>query len=183
MTTSYQQLIDKNMVDAFEYMERIIDFIDEKYKTTYNNCNMCDGIEELSDTIKNRKDFETVEILYTLACEKYPLIKDVESLNPKLRLVNSRRVFNKPFDELLDYIGSAYDSNDFDEKYNEVLQMLIHKFPKCEKVIRIQMELEDILDERDDIQFIPMNEIIDEEYRKLYEYVQSLPERMWSDCI
>lgn len=176
MTTNYQQLIEDNMIDAFDYMERIFDFIDENYKTTYNDCNMSDDIEELGDKIKNRNDFETVEILYTLTCEKYPLVKDVEVLNPKLRLVNSWYVFNKPFDELLDYLEHNYDTieNEFDEKYNEILDTLVHKFPKCEKVIRIQMKLKDIPDEQDDIQFIPMDEINDEEYSKLYECVQTL---------
>ena len=176
MTTDYQQLIEDNMVDAFDYMERIFDFIDEKYKTAYNDCNMHDDIEELGDKIKNKHDFETVETLYMLACTKYPSVKDVKSLNPKLRLVNSWYVFNAPFDELLDYLEHNYDATDdeFDEKYNEILQMLIRKFPKCEKVIRIQMKLEDIPDEQDEIQFIPKDEINDEEYSKLYTYIQTL---------
>ena len=174
MTTNYQKLIEDNMVDAFDYSERIFDFLDEKYKMTYNDCNMCDDIEDLGDKIKNNKDFETVEALYALVCEKYPSIKGVESLNPKLRLVNSWYVFNAPFDELLDYLDNNYDGNEFDEKYNEILQMLVHKFPKCEKLIRIQMKLEDIPDEQDDIHFIPRDEIIDDEYSKLYAYVQTL---------
>lgn len=174
--TNYQKLVEDNMINAFDYAERMFDFIDEKYKTTYNDCNMSDNIEELGDKIKNKNDFETVETLYTLACEKYPLVKDVESLNPKLRLVNSWFVFNKPFDEMLDYLEHVYDTTDdeFDEKCNEILQILVHKFPKCEKVIRIQMQLEDIPDEKDDIQFIPKNEISNDEYSKLYTYVQTL---------
>ena len=171
---TFQQLIDNNMIDALDYMERTIDFIDEKYETTYNDCDMNDEIERLSDEIKNRHDFETVESMYKLACEKYPLVEENKLLNPKFRLINSWYVFNKPFDELLYYLDHNYEDEKFDEKYNESMQTLIQLFPKCEKIILLQMKLEDIPDSNDEVWLIPGNEINNEEYEKLYSYVQTL---------
>lgn len=174
MKTSFQQLIDDNAIDAIDYMERIIDFIDEKYKTTYNNCDMNDDIEQLSDKIKNKHDFETVESLYKSACEKYSLVKENKFLNPKFRLINSWYVFNKPFDELLDYLDHNYEDERFDEKYNEIMKTLIRLFPKCEKTIELQMRLEDIPDSNDEVWLMPRNEIDNEEYKKLYSYIQNI---------
>ena len=173
MTTTFQQLIDGNMFGAFDYMESIIDFIDEKYKTTYNNCDMNDDVERLSDKIKNNHDFETAELLYKLACEKYPLIKENKFLDPKFRLINSWYVFNKPFDELLDYLDHNYEDDEFDKKYNEAIQTLIKLFPKCEKMILLQMKLENVPDSNDEVWFIPRDEIDNAEYCVLYTYVQN----------
>lgn len=135
---------------------------------------MNDDIEQLSDKIKNSQDFDTVESLYKSACEKYPLVEENKNLNPKFRLINSWYVFNKPFDELLDYLDHNYEDEKFDEKYNESMSVLIQLFPKCEKIILLQMKLEDIPDSNDEVWLIPRNEINNEEYENLYSYVQTL---------
>ena len=128
----------------------------------------------MSDKIKNSQDFDTVESLYKLACEKYPLVEENKNLNPKFRLINSWYVFSAPFDELYDYLEHVCGGEDLDEKYNEVRQTLIRLFPKCEKTILLQTSLgDDLPDSDDEVWLIPRNEIESEEYKNLYSYVQT----------
>lgn len=49
------------VIEAYEYNEKLLDFIDEEYNTKYNDHEMDDEIEELSDEISDENDFVTIE--------------------------------------------------------------------------------------------------------------------------
>ena len=170
---SYQELVDRYMIDAFEYMERIVDFIDKEYGTTYYKGDMGDEIEQSCREIKNKFDFETVELTYDLACEKYPLMKVNIILNPRFHLINSYHVFKNSFDDLFEYLNHRYEDKQFYKMHNEAIQRLIELFPSCEKTIQLQMKLKYMHDFNDDVWLIPREEIESEEYRNLYVYVQT----------
>ena len=78
---TFNKSVELNSIKPFDYEEELFDFIDKKYKTTYNDCDMNDEIERLSDSDKF-KDFNIAEQIYNIACDKYPKIKKHQHLNP-----------------------------------------------------------------------------------------------------
>lgn len=160
MSESYSEIVAANAIDAFEFDENILEFIDKTYETAYMNCNMDDELQALSDRIHHDNDYEIVEQIYDLACEKYPLVKNIPTLNPRKRYVNSFYVFEKSFD----YIIDDRDEDEFEPLKTE----LINKYPKCEQLILNQFAWDGDGDERDPKWLIPKDEILDEQYEQLY---------------
>ena len=128
MIDTYDETIERYTLDAFDYYRRLTDYIDEVYKTTYEDLNMNDEIENMFDEIANAKDYETVERVYNLACRKYPLIKDNIYLNPKMKYVKSFYVFDLLFDKML------RRSEGFPDMTTEqIKEKLIDEFPECKQ--------------------------------------------------
>ena len=162
MIDQYDEIIERNTIDAFEYYDKITDYIDEAYETNYTNLNMNDEIENMFNEIDNSKDYETVERIYDLVCQKYPLIKDNEYMNPRLRHVKSFYVFDLLFDEML------RRSDGFPDITTEQIKLqLIDEFPECKDLIIMELS-DDIPDEHDDIWLIPQEIILREAYHSLF---------------
>ena len=70
---SYDETIEINMIDAFEYYDRLTEYIDKVYKTSYADSDMNDEIENMFDEFINAKDYKSAERTYDLECQKYPL--------------------------------------------------------------------------------------------------------------
>ena len=119
--SDWYELIDENTIDAFEYDERLCEFLDKHYQTTYQDLNMDDEITSLTDKIYYPNDYEYIEEAYDIACIMYPLVKTDPLLNPRLRLVNMCFVFRRAFNRLLDRISEVNDDiYTEDEKMKEV---------------------------------------------------------------
>ena len=161
----YKAMVDENSVDPTEYVLALFDFIDKEYGTTYNDITMNDELEQLEDErlrIKHdlAREFEIVEKMYDLACEKYPKVRGEDALNPRRRHVNAYFVFNNPFGIFLDVCE--------EEEHEKLKNDLISRYPKCKKLIEDMFGCDDE-DEWDEKWLIPKDEILDEEYEKLYE--------------
>ena len=162
MVDTYNELIERNTLDAFDYYERITDYIDEVYKTEYDNLEMNDEIENIVHKIKNDKDYETAERMYNLACQKYQLIKDNKYIDPRLKHVNSCYVFDSLFSDML------LRSEGFpDVTIEEIKEQLIDEFPECKDFITLELS-DDLPDEHDDIWLMPQDVLLSESYRSLY---------------
>lgn len=162
MIDTYDEAIEINTIDAFEYYSRLTDYIDKVYKTTYDNLNMNDEIENMFEEIDDAKDYETVEKVYDLACQKYPLIKNNIYLNPKFRYVKSFYVFDLLFDDMLQRSEGFPDITT-----EEIKEKLIAKFPECKDLILMELS-DDIPDEYDDEWLIPQAVILTEAYHSLF---------------
>lgn len=162
---SYVEIVERNAIDAFEFDENILEFIDKIYGTAYMNCNMDDEIQALSDRIHHGTDYEIVEQIYDLACKKYPLVNEHPTLNPRKRHVNAFYVFEKPFDYVVDCDQSERIKHD-----------LIAKYPKCAQLILNRFAWVDYGSEWDEKWLIPKAELLDEQYEKLYEECLSYKE-------
>lgn len=163
--SQYKAAVDENAIDASEHVLMLFDFIDKEYGTTYNDITMNDEIERLEDERLKMKpgdarEFEIVEKMYDLACEKYPKVKEETTLNPRKRFVNAYFVFDKVFGTFLDVCE--------EEEHEKLKNDLISRYPKCKKLIEDMFGCDDE-DEWDEKWFIPRDEILDEEYEKLYE--------------
>ena len=55
MIDTYNEIIERNTIDAFEYYERLTDYIDEIHD---------DEIESMLDEINNSKGYKTIEKIY-----------------------------------------------------------------------------------------------------------------------
>ena len=169
----FRTLVERYTIDAFEYNEYILDFIDSNYDTVYNNCDMNDEIEQLSDAIHHGDDYSLVECIYDLSCIKYPLIKKQQHLNPYLRHINSYRIFNDLFGNMLESIDFHFDE-DFDSKIQDIKHKLIISFPACEKLITEMMKCEE-LDEYDfEMWFIPKDEMMNGQYENLFNELNDI---------
>ena len=162
MIDPYDDYIERNTIDAFEYYDRLTIYIDKVYRTTYGDLNMNDEIESMYDEINDSKDYETVEKVYNLACQKYPLIKDNIYLNPKFRHVKSFYVFDLLFDEMLQKYKCFPDMTT-----EQIKQQLITEFPECKDLIIMELS-DDIPNERDDIWLMPQEVILRESYHSLF---------------
>lgn len=164
--SEYLEIVNENKINAYDYDEQITDFIDENYNTTYNNCNMNDEIEDLFNKMlklsphEEKEAFECVEKVYDIACEKYPKIKNIPQLNPRFRHVNSFYVFDDPFNIFI---------NSGEEHCEKLKEELINKYPKCKDLINYEFDYDGENDNEHDLKwFIPLNEILDEQYEQLY---------------
>lgn len=168
MIDTYDEIIEINTIDAFECYNRLTDYIDKVYKTTYDNLNMNDEIEDMFNEIANGKDYETVERIYDLACKKYPLIKNNIYLNPRFRYVQSFYVFDLVFDKMLQR------SEGFPEiTTEEIKEKLITKFPECKDLIIMELS-NDIHDEYDDEWLIPQATLLSEAYHSLFNELMNM---------
>ena len=168
---NYNEKVERYSLDAFDYAESIYDFVDDKYKTKYNECKMNDELDRLDDEIINNQDFETVQKIYELACKMYPLVAECSILNPKHRLVNSWYIFKNTFGKLLEELEYNYTGETLKIKLDEITDSLIKLFPQCEKMIILHMKIDIIPDENESIWLIPKDEILNEQYRELYQFV------------
>ena len=168
MIDAYDETIEINTIDAFEYYDRLVDYIDKIYKTTYADLVMNDEIENMLDEFTNAKDYEPAERTYDLACQKYPLVKENVYLNPKFRYVKSFYVFDLLFDEMLQ--RSEGFPNITTE---EIKEKLITKFPECKDLILMELS-DDIPDEYDDVWLIPQDIILREDYHSLFNELKDM---------
>ena len=162
MTETYNEIIDANTIDAFEYSEQLTDYIDKVYKTTYSNLNMNDEINEVIYVITKARDYEPIERVYDLACQKYPLVAENKYLNPYFRWVKSFYVFDYSFDKMLQRSEGFPDITT-----EQIKEQLITEFPECKDLILMELS-DDIPDEYDDIWLIPQEVILRESYHKLF---------------
>ena len=170
----YMDLVNENSIDAFMYDEWITEFIDVQYNTDYSNFNEFDELSILLDKIRTPKDFDIVELVYDIACEKYPLVKNKSILNPRFRHVNSWFVFEKVFEELLHKMASIYENEDEPTKIKELIDKLVGLFPECENLIKLQLaDADNLPNEWDEAWMIPKDIIISQQYKDLFDYIQS----------
>lgn len=167
MTTSYS-------INAFDYNEVILGFIDKEYGTKYNDCKMYDEIEKLSDKINDEDDFAIIERIYDLACDQYPKIKQHQYLNPYLRHVDSFRVFDDLFSiNIVDELSYLYEDEEFDNKINDVEGKLTVIAPSCEQIIKSLLH-----EESDDHDYAkwwkPKNEFMNGDYEQLFNAVSDV---------
>ena len=68
--TNYQKLIEDNAVDAFDYAERIFDFIDEKYETMEDFA-LVDELSKIANVkVPNAiEEIRTAPVLHKKECE------------------------------------------------------------------------------------------------------------------
>lgn len=168
MIDAYDETIEINTIDAFEYYDRLTDYIDKVYKTSYSDLDMNDEIENMFDEFTNDKDYKPAERMYDLACQKYPLVKENTYLNPKFRWVKSFYVFDHLFYEMLQ--RSEGFPNITTE---EIKEKLITKFPECKDLILMELS-DDIPDEYDDVWLIPQAIILSEAYRSLFNELMDM---------
>ena len=168
MIDVYDEIIEENTIGVFEYYDRLTDYIDKEYKTSYADVNMNDEIENTFDEFTNDKNYEPVERVYDLACQKYPLIKNNIYLNPRLRHVNSFHVFDLLFDEMLQRSEGFPDITT-----EEIKEKLITKFPECKDLILMELS-DDIPDEYDDVWLIPQGVILTEAYHSLFNELMNM---------
>lgn len=162
MIDAYDETIEMNVIDAFEYYDRLTEYIDKVYNTSYADTDMNDEIENMFDEFINAKDYKSAERTYDLACQKYPLVKENIYLNPKFRWVKSFYVFDRLFYEMLQ--RSEGFPNITTE---EIKEKLITKFPECKDLILMELS-DDIPDEYDDEWLIPQATILREAYHSLF---------------
>ena len=167
----YIKSVEDNIVDAFEYSERIYDFISEKYNVSND-----DEFENTLDLIEDKNDYTTLEQVYETLCEKYPLIKENPTLNPKHRMVNSWFVFHDVCYKFLVRLWDKYDEdNEFEIHCNELSSEMKKLFPACTKLIELEIDTEktdDYPDEYDDVWYVPKDELLNDQYKGLYKYLQ-----------
>ena len=162
MYKRFNVLIERNTLTAFDYYEGLIDFIDVNYETDYTKSLMNDEIQNMFHDIKYDKDYETVERIYDIACQKYPLVKDHKYLDPKLKHVNSYRVFETVFNNMFEKSKGFQDTTT-----DDIRKQLINEFPECKDFITLELS-DNIPDDYDDIWLIPQKVLLKESYRSLY---------------
>ena len=172
---SFKGKIDSYRVDAFEYEETLLDFIDKEYDTKYNDCEMNDEIERLSDEIKHDDDFGIVEQIYDIACDEYPAIKQYHYLNPYLRHYNVFRIFDDLFSiNIVETLSHLYEDDEFDNKINDVKHKLTTLAPSCEQIIDLLLRNEEN-DEHDYMTWWkPKNEFMNGDYERLFNAVNDV---------
>jgi len=162
MLDIYDEIIETNTISAFEYNERLAEYIEEVYKTAY------DEFDDTLDEINGSKDYEPVERAYNLACQKYPLVKENMYLNPKFRHVKSFYVFDNLFDQMLQRSEGFPDITT-----EQIKNQLITKFPECKNLILMELS-DDIPDEYDDVWLIPQEVILRESYHSLFNELNDM---------
>ena len=172
---SFKDKIKSYFIDAFEYEETLLDFIDKEYGTKYNDCKMNDEIEKLSDEIKHEDDFKIIEQIYNIACDKYPTIKQYHYLNPYLRHYNVFSIFDDLFSiNIVEILSRLYEDEEFNNKINDVKHKLTTLAPSCEQIIDLLLRNE----ENDEHDYIiwwkPKTEVKNRDYERLFNAVNDV---------
>ena len=97
-------------------------------------------------------------------------------MNPHFRHVNAYLLFKNAFDKLYEHIWKEYD--DYREYQNEmknIINELIKRFPRCEKLIKLFMNNElGAYDQYDFSWRIPKSELMNGQYKQLFDYINEL---------
>lgn len=159
--TDFNELVKNNMKEITDYSLETLDFIDKVYHTTYNECNMNDEIERLTNELTYQSNFTEVERIYDLACEKYPLVKEQKLLNPRLRLVDLYHIFDKLFEKL--------EIKLTEDEYDTFKEQLFSCYPDCDVVLNNEMV--DRKEDDDESWFVPLADVNRCHYKELYETI------------